>query len=88
MGKSVSSFSLNVLTSEVWNTGKYDRLFGRSRVTVECFLSVAVMTYGPSNRGMNLATRVSSFDLYSRHLCAVESTMRSPVLNGKVVLRC
>ena len=55
---------------------------------MECCSSVAVMRYGPSKRGMNLATRGSSPDLYVCRLCAVDKTTRSPTWNGKLVRRC
>ena len=68
--------------------GKREDWLGRLSVTVECFSSVAVITYGPSNRGMNLAARGSLPNLYARRLCVVDSTTRLPVLNWNVCPRC
>ena len=77
-----SSFSLNGRTSDVWNTGKMFGFCGISRVTVECFSSVARMRYGPSKRGMNLAARGPSPVLYSLRLCSVDRMTQSPSRNG------
>ena len=57
-------------------------------MTVECFSFVPMMVYGPSKRGMNLATRRLSCDLYSARRFAVESTTHSPILKGNELLRC
>ena len=86
--KRSSLFSWNGLTSEVWKMGKWCESFGRASVTVECFLLVLIIGYGPSNQGMNLATCSSFPDLYIWWQCAVESTTQSPVLNGNWSCRC
>ena len=54
---------------------------------MECYSSVAVMLYGPSTIGMNLAARCSLPDLYSLRRFAVDMTKRSPILNGNERLR-
>ena len=58
--------------------------FGRSSVTVECFSSVDLILNGPSNRGINFATRLELFALNSCHRWSVDKTTRSPTLKGKV----
>ena len=86
-GNNVSLFSVNGFISEVWKTGNMLGRLGRSSVTVECFSSVLLMTNGPSNRGINLATRLGSLARSSRRRCNVERTTRSPTLKGKIVER-
>ena len=55
---------------------------------MECFSLVAVIKYGPSKRGINLAMRRLSWDLYSARRFAVERTTRPPTLNGKELDQC
>ena len=73
-GKRVSLFSWKGLTLEVWNIGKWFNSFGNVSVTVECRSLMAIMGYGPSKWGMNLAMRSSFPDLYNQRRCAVDNT--------------
>ena len=57
VGKRESSFSWKGLTSDVGKMGNRCDCEGNAKVTVEWVLSVAITGYGPSKRGMNLATR-------------------------------
>lgn len=81
-------FSWNSFTSDVWKTGKRVDLLGSTSICVECFSSVAMTVYRPSNWGMNLAMHGSSLNLYLHYLCAVERTMCSPSLKGNVNCQC
>ena len=86
-GKRVSLFSKKGRTSDVWKTGKKFGELGKSSVTVECRSSVFLIVKGPSNLGMNLATRLGSPALSSLRRLSVERTTLSPILKGKVRFR-
>ena len=83
-GKRLLLFSVKGLISEVWKTGKVLGRLGKSRVSVEFFLSVSLIKEGPLKQGMNLAMQLESPALNSQWQWSVDRTTLSPTLNGKV----
>jgi len=82
-GNRLQSFSLYGSISEVWNVGYNLDEGGRLVVMVEELLLMSVITYGPSNLGMNLATHFSPLAVYCCHQFFVDSIIQSPMSSLK-----
>ena len=58
--------------------------FSKSSVTVDHSSSMSIIVYGPSNQGINFATRFSPDALYSFLQFSVDKCTRPPIINGNV----
>src|ERR1700733_16236983 len=80
-GKSTSSFSTCCLRCDTWNVEYHEAGGGKASLYVDDSGNASSTSYGLSQRGMNLATLLLGFCMYSCLQCVVFIITFSPTAN-------